>query len=105
MAREIASTRVLLRALILIEHEANWCKWRNALDVEGHAVDPTSKEAIKWDVMGALDRACFELELRRPSLVEARDRIQAVCGDIPAEFNDNNDHETMLDVIRAAAET
>jgi len=41
--------------------EAGWCQGARARDEAGHAIDPGSPEAVRFDPLGAIERAVLNL--------------------------------------------
>jgi hypothetical protein len=48
---------VIDNALALLKEPSNFCKGRPAVDIHGRRVSPTDREAVRWDILGALRRA------------------------------------------------
>lgn len=58
-AEDAMTQKVLLRAAELIDQ--GWCQWRFAEDKGGHSVAATSSGAVRWCLVGSLNRATVEV--------------------------------------------
>lgn len=91
---------ILVAARALLSDEKRWTRGDLAHDIDGAAVDPRSKNAVCWCVIGAVQK--FSLGHQ----CDALNRIHNVVGGSGSEFNDylTTTHADVLRVLDAAIE-
>lgn len=115
---------LLGRVYMILEEEGRWVKEAAAMDKKGSHVSPESKEACKWCLSGAIEKAKFDIwpylnwdthGVAEDFLAEAVQDKYPSCymypddywnpeAGIVIKFNDREDtsHEDLMEVIEAA---
>lgn len=97
----------------IIENSKNWCRFTQAKNSRGYAVPATNAAAVQWDVDGAcvkagvtneefhwLVKACQKIPYSSPF----KDSKQWDKKIYPSDFNDNNNHATVMKMFNLAIE-
>lgn len=93
---------ILVAARELLGDESRWTRDNLAHDVYGVEIDPRSKNAVCWCVMGAVQKFSPGAGYQGAAL----SRVHSVVGESIDEFNDNptTTHADVLRVLDAAIE-
>lgn len=96
----MTTLEILVAARELLSDKKHWTRGDLAHDVDGAAVDPRSKNAVCWCVIGAVQK--FSLGYQ----CDALNRIHNAVGESGSEFNDyhTTTHADVLRVLDAAIE-
>lgn len=96
---------ILEDALELLEDEESWCQGHMALNKAGSICCPTDDDADRFSISGAIIRTGVRLNMRHVThhaigMVQAH--VGAGYNTCTQAFNDRNDHEAVLDLMRRA---
>jgi hypothetical protein len=94
----------LKRVRGIIDTPEKWCQGFDAVDAHGNMVHPTSPDACRRCIWGAVIAAYSDFtpyEGYPPAILALRDTMarESLPGYGPACFNDNHSHAEMLDLI------
>lgn len=103
------SVQALVKARELLADEAHWTQKSYAVDSQGVLCDPRALQAHQWCLLGALDKAQYDLEIVDiMEFCDMEDRTMAAVRDAIGpersitHFNDTRDHATVLKALDAA---
>ena len=85
----------------VLSDESKWCQWASARGKSGRRVTPYGRSAVKWCLLGAIDRAFGENEIRR---VDFANSVFRLLGCNIADWNDSpvRKFEQVRDVLLRA---
>ena len=94
------SAEIMGEVIELIGDPNRWCQGTVAKDSGGRSVLPGSADACKWCLSGAICKVADTKDVAVFHFV-----TEAALGELIPVFNDNNNHATVIDKLKAIKES
>ena len=94
---------IICEATVLLNNRKNWGRGSWARDKDGDVIKPTSEDAAKWDLEGAIYRASWDLGHGLDGATGAIEHLQERAGGKSLQsINDDGGYHEVMRVLRCS---